>query len=604
MMVNYLKELQQAKSLQDLAKLLGTNESNLNILLYKISRKSLYRTFEIPKKGGGFRIISSPDESLKVVQKRLASILSSILEPNYQLKHKKKLQNPKKERATRAYSNKSVSHAFKQNLSIATNAEQHLKKKYVLNLDLEDFFGSINFGRVRGFFIKDKQFKLDPVVATHIANIICHMDKLPQGSPCSPVMSNLIGRLLDRHLLRLANRRGCFYTRYADDLTFSFNGPKFPTEIAILEQDQWVIGDALTEVIEKSGFKIKKSKVRMHYRTSRQMVTGLVVNCHVNVPAEYYRDTRSMCLNIFTTGSCYLKTNRNKNLSMQQLEGRLNYIYQIKKFKNIYADQGGYRHSRHNGKYKSDSNLDRSTQYADNSHQVSLDGIKNIYGRFLFYKNFFAPQMPLIYCEGKTDPVYLKCALLALETKYSGMVSSGKLNVRFFAGNNLDGEMMKLVDGTGGMKYLISSYNRMKKECKFNGVPLHPVIIVVDNDSAGLEVKKAAKKKRSMTNGVFHIFHNLYILEIPKNPTDAVETVIEDYFTDKTLNMKFKGKTFKSGDLDEKDAVNHFGKAVLSMLVKKRCKKIDFSKFSEIFDKVDEIIKDYQTILSTKTSQE
>jgi len=62
---------------------------------------------------------------------------------------------------------------------------------------LQDFFGSINFGRVRGFFIKDRNFALQPAVATILAQMACHNNALPQGSPCSPVISNLVGHVLD-----------------------------------------------------------------------------------------------------------------------------------------------------------------------------------------------------------------------------------------------------------------------------------------------------------------------------------------------------------------------------------------------------------------------
>ena len=65
-----------------------------------------------------------------------------------------------------------------------------------------------------------------------LAQIACYNNSLPQGSPCSPAFSNLIGHILDIQLLRIAKEEGCTYTRYADDLTFSTNKPTFPTDIA------------------------------------------------------------------------------------------------------------------------------------------------------------------------------------------------------------------------------------------------------------------------------------------------------------------------------------------------------------------------------------
>ena len=123
-------------------------------------------------------------------------------------------------------------------------------------IDLEDFFPSINFGRVRGYFIRDKSFALDEDVATVVAQIACHENALPQGSPCSPVISNLIAQVLDMHLVRLASKVGCTYSRYADDLTFSTNKKVFPAEIAgpsETEPHRWMPGKDLQRIITYSG---------------------------------------------------------------------------------------------------------------------------------------------------------------------------------------------------------------------------------------------------------------------------------------------------------------------------------------------------------------
>ena len=97
-----------------------------------------------------------------------------------------------------------------------------------------NFFPSINFGRVRGFFLKDKHFSLQPPVATVLAQIACFENELPQGSPCSPVISNLIGHVLDGRLARFAKTHKCTYSRYADDITFSTSRKDFPPEIGVL----------------------------------------------------------------------------------------------------------------------------------------------------------------------------------------------------------------------------------------------------------------------------------------------------------------------------------------------------------------------------------
>src|SRR6185436_17865655 len=120
----------------------------------------------------------------------------------------------------------------------------------------------INFGRVRGFLIKNRDFALHEKVATVIAQLACHDNALPQGSPCSPVISNLIAHAMDIHLARLASVARCTYTRYADDLTFSTSAKQFPPTIAVQTTtsgdptDVWVPSTKLRDTIERAGFRI------------------------------------------------------------------------------------------------------------------------------------------------------------------------------------------------------------------------------------------------------------------------------------------------------------------------------------------------------------
>ena len=144
----------------------------------------------------------SPADDLKLLQRRLSKLLQDCI------------SDANKEKGW----NDSYVHGFMRKRSIVSNAELHRNRRFVFNLDLEDFFGTINFGRVRGFFLKNRTFQLHPKVAT-ILVIACHNNSLPQGSPCSPVISNLVGHILDVRLCNLASATGCTYTRYADDIT-------------------------------------------------------------------------------------------------------------------------------------------------------------------------------------------------------------------------------------------------------------------------------------------------------------------------------------------------------------------------------------------------
>jgi len=157
--------------------LLGYKAKALSYILYSLDDNAKYSTFDIPKSYGGTRTIKAPVPKLKSLQKRLSDLLQDCIA---------EINKGKEIKST-------LSHGFRRNFSIVTNAKAHTNRRYVFNADLSDFFGSINFGRVRGFFIKNNNFNLDSKIATIIAQIACHENSLPQGSPCSPVISNLIG---------------------------------------------------------------------------------------------------------------------------------------------------------------------------------------------------------------------------------------------------------------------------------------------------------------------------------------------------------------------------------------------------------------------------
>lgn len=205
-----LEKLKKTTSLIELAILVDYKPKALSYILYKISSENKYNEFTIPKKNGGERRIKAPVDRLKRLQKRLAELLNQCFEEIF-IKNKHK---------------RSLSHGFRKKHSIITNAIKHKNKRHVFNVDLQDFFPSINFGRVRGFFIKNAHFELHPKVATVIAQIACHDNELPQGSPCSPIISNLIGHLLDIRMVNLAKKAKCTYSRYAGNLKDKINGAK------------------------------------------------------------------------------------------------------------------------------------------------------------------------------------------------------------------------------------------------------------------------------------------------------------------------------------------------------------------------------------------
>jgi RNA-directed DNA polymerase len=301
-----------AKTRYDAAALLGYKPSALSFIVYQIPKAAKYTTFDIKKKGGGKRRIDAPIPKLKGLQKRLAAILYECLR---ELEEVRKRKNK-------------LSHAFRKDRSIITNAKAHKSRRYVLNLDLQNFFPSLHFGRVRGFFLNNNQFKLAEPVATIFAQIACNDGALPQGSPCSPILSELLTHFLDMRLVKLAAKNKCSYTRYADDITFSTNQKEFPAALAVAVGEGWVLGDELKSRISDAGFTINDAKTRMQVRGSRQTVTGLTVNAKVNVPQHYYKVARAMTNSFLTTGT--YKRDGVDDTSVQHVEGILNHIYHIR----------------------------------------------------------------------------------------------------------------------------------------------------------------------------------------------------------------------------------------------------------------------------------
>lgn len=256
---------------------------------------------------------------LKLLQRKLSEFLQDCVDEI----------NTAKQRKDRA------AHGFKRKGSIITNARQHRHRRWVFNLDLEDFFPSINFGRVRGFLLKNRDFELHEKAATVIAQIACHENSLPQGSPCSPVISNLVAHLLDMRLVKLASEAGCTYSRYADDLTFSTNKKDFPADSAVPSGVEgaasrlWLPGEALQKVIGRTGFRINAKKTHQMYRTSRQNVTGLVVNKKINVRWEYRHNVRAMVHSLVKTGTFQILgvTQKDGQAVLEKRPGTLNELH-------------------------------------------------------------------------------------------------------------------------------------------------------------------------------------------------------------------------------------------------------------------------------------
>ena len=232
-----------------LAKLLCIENNALFAIIY--GTEHFYRTFEIRKKSGGVREIRAPYPSLKTIQ---LWIYEYVLKKQYI---------------------HGCAHGFTQRKSIVTNAKKHVGNKCLLKLDLKDFFPSIKINKVVQVF---KNIGYTSTVSWLLASICCLDEELPQGAPTSPILSNIIAKMMDKRLYRLAKEYGYSYTRYADDLSFS--GDEIP--VAFIKY--------ATNIIEDCGFIVNHKKVRLYKEHDNKILTGIALkNGVIKLPREKRR---------------------------------------------------------------------------------------------------------------------------------------------------------------------------------------------------------------------------------------------------------------------------------------------------------------------------
>lgn len=581
-----LKALRKIKTKHELATLLGVKTSILTYTLYILKPSTQYSSFTLKKRTGGERTIFSPSERLKSIQ----SSLSELLQDCYDEINNKKQNDDK--------FNPTLSHGFVRKRSIITNAVMHLNRKNVLNIDLKNFFDCFNFGRVRGFFIANNNFKLDPHIATVIAQIACHNNKLPQGSPCSPIISNLITHSLDIQLASLARAYSCRYTRYVDDITISTRESVFPRKVMRYEDGKFVAGKRLRREIKRAGFTINEKKTRIQYKDSRQDVTGLIVNKKPNIKSEYWRTVKSQCHALFSTGVFKYKENGEFIDGVEEvLEGRLNFIDQIDRFNRLRQKRP----------------LNPSYAVAKYGHNTSkqLSGRERTFSRFLYYKYFYGNKIPTVLCEGKTDNVYLKSAIHMLANSYPQLAKEKskaepyKLLLTFFKYTKRTRFLLQLYGGTSYLSFFISSFD---KHYQFYKAPKPncPVIIIADNDAGFRKIESELGKIGSAKGyhgektteyrqaDFIHVIHNLYIVLTPTTKTKQ-ETEIEDLFDSSTRSIQVLGKTFNAGNYINYET--EYGKEVFAKKVIQAKKgSINFNGFKPLLTRIVAAMDHYDKV--------
>ncbi len=296
-----------------LATHLETTLSELRYLSFHryVSTVSHYIRYQVPKKAGGHRKIAAPMPRLKKVQRAiLDKLLSKVKVSDY-------------------------AHGFTENRSIVTNAKPHINQAIVVNMDLKDFFPTLDYKRVFGMFkalgFSPQQSTVLTLVCTETVEEKIKVDGavyyvnegervLPQGAPTSPAITNIICRKMDQRLAGIAKKLGFTYTRYADDMTFS--GPK---ELrSSLNKLMWQV----KAVIKNEDFQLHPMKTRIMTTGARKEVTGIVVNEKASVPRKKLKAFRALLFQIEKDGPANKSWGNSPDL-LASIEGFARFVYMV-----------------------------------------------------------------------------------------------------------------------------------------------------------------------------------------------------------------------------------------------------------------------------------
>jgi len=282
-------------------------------------RNYRYRWF--PKSGGGSRLLEVPKSRLRMLQRRVLHGILDLIPPH------------------------ESAHGFSPGRSLLGFVRPHCGRALLLRIDLESFFASVTSPRVFGIFrsagypesvariltaicthrAPDHVLKAAPAAMARTSDERWRVLKrlaalhLPQGAPTSPALANLAAHGMDVRLAAAAASVDAVYTRYADDLAFSFDtrGARRAGRFHIL-----AAGIALDE-----GFSVQFRKTRFARPGAAQRLAGLVINEHPNVPRREFDRLKAMIHRAAYQGPAAVSGLRQRNVRAQ-LIGRIGWVEQ------------------------------------------------------------------------------------------------------------------------------------------------------------------------------------------------------------------------------------------------------------------------------------
>ena len=271
-----------------------------------------YTYYWLPKKRGSARLVEAPKQNLKYVQRRLLREIIDQIPPH------------------------EAAHGFRRGRSIQTYAAPHTAREVVLRFDLRDFFLTVPAGRVFGIFYSagypDEVAHALTGLTTNAVPAEVRRERpsprptsdarlrsphLPQGAPTSPALANLAAFALDVRLSALARRFDAQYTRYADDLAISGGGELVDGLQRFLP--------LVKEIVRDEGFIVNEAKTSRRSKHQRQVLTGMVVNQHLNLHRRDYDRLRAVLHDALVNGPA--AANRSGHPQFRShLEGKISFV--------------------------------------------------------------------------------------------------------------------------------------------------------------------------------------------------------------------------------------------------------------------------------------
>ena len=366
-------------------------------VFFKITKKTVYdvlkskeytkySSFTVPKKDGTKRQIDSPCLNLKKIQKKISIVLTdkynNRLEPNI-FGFRPKL-------------------SIKDNAKFHTNERRSAHRNVIVKFDVANFFPSISYQRIK--LLAKKLFHFSNGASNLFAMLTTYQGRLPQGSPCSPIISNLICFRLDHRLMEMSQKAQSKFSRYADDVTFSLNNENHLQDLVTSKNNKWVPSEEILKIFNENGFSLNEKKTIVHFQWQSQRITGIVINEKINLKREYLETIRL----IFH--QC--ETNKVK-YSNQQLLGHVNYIRFILGETSGYSILYSHRLNELSKKsYFPDSDFRfKPANSKDNFDPIEiaakkyLGQIKNdvFFGTCFFYQKYIITSKHVIENDGEND---------------------------------------------------------------------------------------------------------------------------------------------------------------------------------------------------------